>query len=127
MINEENIYDSIIYEDFSDLPEDIKKKLFNEYLDLNKNEKKLLRIIRYVTLGSLLVILSLLISAIVISIVKGLVLSVFIISGAAILVLGSYIIFSFKSEKLRVEMLRRFANWLKVEKHIIATLKIDMK
>ncbi|MBP5357549.1 MAG: hypothetical protein J6Y68_05345 [Clostridia bacterium] len=127
MINEENIYDSTIYEDFSDLPEDIKKKLFNEYLDLNKNEKKLLRIIRYVTLGSLLVILSLLISAIVISIVKGLVLSVFIISGAAILVLGSYIIFSFKSEKLRVEMLRRFANWLKVEKHIIATLKIDMK
>ena len=127
MINEENIYDSTIYEDFSDLPEDIKKKLFNEYLDLNKNEKKLLRIIRYVTLVSLLVILSLLISAIVISIVKGLVLSVFIISGAAILVLGSYIIFSFKSEKLRVEMLRRFANWLKVEKHIIATLKIDMK
>ena len=127
MINEENIYDSTIYEDFSDLPEDIKKKLFNEYLDLNKNEKKLLRIIRYVTLGSLLVILSLLISAIVISIVKGLVLSVFIISGAAILVLGSYIIFSFKSEKLRVEMLRRFANWLTVEKHIIATLKIDMK
>ena len=127
MINEENIYDSTIYEDFSDLPEDIKKKLFNESLDLNKNEKKLLRIIRYVTLGSLLVILSLLISAIVISIVKGLVLSVFIISGAAILVLGSYIIFSFKSEKLRVEMLRRFANWLKVEKHIIATLKIDMK
>lgn len=127
MINDDNIYDPTIYTDYYDIPADVKKKLFTEYLSGHPDDKRTLNYIKFISALSIGIVLVLLITSLVLSIIFGISLVLIIMTGVTMLSVVWLIVFMLKSEKIRVSVLRRYSSWLLKEKNIIATLKIDIE
>lgn len=128
MNNEQNdVYDTKIYLDFSDLPTEKQNALYDEWINANPAEKRIRQIERFSPLIFGAVIIGFIIAALVLMIARGIGVISAIMLGAAGASLAVFIIYSIHLSKTRTAQLRRFVAWLKSEKNIIAELKVDIK
>ncbi|MBR6788504.1 MAG: hypothetical protein IKM44_01710 [Clostridia bacterium] len=118
----EDVYDTTIYTDFFDLPMEKKQALYNEYLKTNKKERKLSLMIFLSPLLLYVVAIGLMIACFAVALVNGIGLPFIILTVSTAVVLTLIIIMRIKLNKVKRALELRFADWLKVEKKIIAEL-----
>ena len=119
----QNIYDTTIYTDFNDLPEETKKALYSEWLKGHPAEKRTNRLCRFVPLAFAVLAAIFLIASAVVAIVVGFDIPCIILLVVAIIALVVFVVFNEYASRIIYDQSIRYAAWLKKEKRVVAEIK----
>ncbi len=127
MDNMDDIYNTELYTEFSDLPKATQKAFYAEFRKSGKEENKVYILGIVVPVVFVAVICGFLIASIFLYIFRGMDLLFVSMLICACLVLLGFIIVKAWLDRVKTEHELRFSHWLKVNKHVIAELKAGGK
>lgn len=111
------------YIDYTDLSEDKRKALYEEFLKAYPDEKRLSRTLRIAPIAFAAVVIAFVIASIVLYFVSGIDIPMLVMMGMTFLSLLAFIIFKVRLDKIRLAHSARYAAWLLDVKHVVAELK----
>lgn len=123
----DEIYDTSIYIDYSDLPKERRKELYDEFVSSRPAEKRLTRFFFFIPLCFGIAVVLLLAAAIAAYFAEGPGALLFVAMGGVIVVLVCFVLITLRLDKIKEEHELRFIDWLKTEKRVIAVLKEKKK
>ena len=125
--DKQDFYDTTIYSDFSDLPTVQQNELWKEWLTKTDGEKKQQQTYTFLPIAMGAIAFIFVLVSLIIFIVAGMTPLVIVFLACAIIPVIALLILSPRLSRIRTAQLRRFASWLKTEKHILASLKQDIE
>lgn len=123
----DDIYDTTLYTDFTDLPKKTQKELYTEFIGTKKEEKTVYRLTIALPAAFILLVFGFMLAALLVLIFQGMGLQFIILLVCVVLVLLGFVIAKLRLDRVKTAHELRFAEWLKTEKHVIAVLKEKQK
>lgn len=118
-----DVYDTTIYTEFSDLPKETQKSLYKEFRNTSKEENKIYLLGIIVPIVFAVVIAGFLIASVFIYIFQKMNIPFVLMLICACIVLLGFIILKAWMDRVKKEHELKYSHWLKVNKRVIATLK----
>lgn len=120
--NNEDIYNTTIYTDYVDLPKEKQDSLFREWLAGDAEQRKFFFFYKFSSLFLLIPAISITV-ALIYFFINGISPAVLVFTISAFILLALFAVLSFFLDRERFKRLSAFAEWLKVEKRVLATFK----
>ncbi len=123
----DDIYNTELYTDFTDLPKQTQKALFKEFRKSSANENKIyvLTILAYIIFA--VAIAGFMTASIFVYIFVGISILFVLMLILILLTILGFLILKTYMDRVGREQKLRFAEWLRINKHVIAELKEDKK
>lgn len=121
--NDENKYDTRIYVDFNELPDETKKALWAEWIKKYPQEDRMRKIARFAPLIFAVITALFIIASAIVAIANGFDISCIVLLSCGVVSLVMCVILNEWGARLLYDQSARYADWLKNEKNIRAELK----